>query len=195
LIYFMWYVLENYENDDRIRGILDNTELFFVPVINVDGYVYNENTNPAGGGNWRKNRRLNAGGSRGVDLNRNYSHQWAFNNQGSSPNPSASTYRGPNAFSEPESRAIRDFVAGRNFKLAFNYHSAARLFIHPWSYDPVGVVADPKFNSLSEFFSEENNFDFGPGSLVLYQNNGNAYDWMYAQHGVYAYTVETGGSG
>ena len=42
----------------------------------MDGYIYNETTNPNGGGYWRKNRRANADGSYGVDNNRNYSYHW-----------------------------------------------------------------------------------------------------------------------
>ena len=195
LIYYMWYLLENYDTNPRIKSLVDHTELFFVPVINVDGYIYNETTNPEGGGNWRKNRQDNGDGSVGVDLNRNYSYEWAFNDLGSSPDPSASTFRGSAPFSEPESQAVRDFVNSRQFKLAFNYHSVANLFIHPWSYDPAGVTADPIFPVISEYFAEENGFGFGPGPLVLYQNNGNAYDWMYGSKGMFAYTVETGPSG
>ena len=114
--------------------LVDNRELYFIPVINVDGYVYNENTNPNGGGNWRKNRRDNGGGIFGVDPNRNYSFQWGFNNSGSSPTPSSSTYRGTGPFSEPETQAIRDFVNGQDFTMAFNYHSFSNVLIFPYDY-------------------------------------------------------------
>ena len=75
-IFFMWYLLENYDSDEEIQRIVDNTELYFVPVINPDGYAYNESTNPNGGGMWRKNRRDNGDGSYGVDPNRNYGYFW-----------------------------------------------------------------------------------------------------------------------
>jgi len=70
LIYYMWYVLENYDSDPDIKQIVDNTELYFIPVINPDGYLYNQVTNPNGGGLWRKNRF----NTHGVDNNRNYDH-------------------------------------------------------------------------------------------------------------------------
>ena len=57
MVYFMWYILENYDSSDEIKTIIDNTELYFVPFVNPDGFVYNETTNPNGGGLWRKNRR------------------------------------------------------------------------------------------------------------------------------------------
>lgn len=70
LIFYMWYLLENYELDNEIKSIVDNTELFFIPVVNPDGYLYNEKTDPNGGGFWRKNRK----NGHGVDNNRNYEY-------------------------------------------------------------------------------------------------------------------------
>ena len=73
VIFYMWYLLENYNTSDEIKYLVDNTEMYFVPMINPDGYVYNQTTDPNGGGMWRKNRRQNRGVCYGVDLNRNYS--------------------------------------------------------------------------------------------------------------------------
>ena len=109
VIYYLSYLLENYSTDTHIKTIIDNTELYFVPCVNPDGYIYNITTYPGGGGMWRKNRRVNAGGSFGVDLNRNYGYNWGFDNVGSSPNGVSDTYRGASAFSEPETQAVRNF--------------------------------------------------------------------------------------
>jgi hypothetical protein len=48
-IYFMWYMLENYGTNDEVTYLVDNTEMYFVPMINPDGYRYNELTDPNGG--------------------------------------------------------------------------------------------------------------------------------------------------
>jgi len=56
LIYFMYYLLENYSSDPEVNYLVDNREFYFVPVINPDGYGYNQQTNHNGGGMWRKNR-------------------------------------------------------------------------------------------------------------------------------------------
>jgi len=63
----------------------------------------------------RKNRHLygtckNLNLVGGVDLNRNYSYKFAFDNEGSSNNPCQEDYRGPYPFSEPETQAIKNFV-------------------------------------------------------------------------------------
>ena len=71
MFYFMYYLLENYNSDPSIQYLVNNRAMYFIPVVNPDGYEYNRSTNPAGGGMWRKNRRNNTG-SFGVDLDRNY---------------------------------------------------------------------------------------------------------------------------
>ena len=58
LIYYIWYLLEHYDSDSEIKNLIDNTELYFIPCINPDGYVYNATNKPEGGGMWRKNRKL-----------------------------------------------------------------------------------------------------------------------------------------
>ena len=81
---------------------------------------------------WRKNMRDNSDGSLGVDLNRNYGHQWGVDDDGSSGLGNAETYRGKAVFSEPETQAIRDLCKVKRFSLAMNYHSYGNLLIHPW---------------------------------------------------------------
>jgi len=60
---------------------------------------------------WRKNLRDNNGDGQigagdGVDLNRNYSYRRGYDNEGSSPDPSSDTYRGPVPNPEPETKAV-----------------------------------------------------------------------------------------
>jgi hypothetical protein len=113
-LWFMLWLLEGYGSDPVATYLVDERELYFVPCVNPDGYAYNQQTNPGGGGMWRKNRRPNGGlGSYGVDLNRNYPYQWGYDNSGSSNNPLSETYRGQSAASEPEVAAMVAFLAGR----------------------------------------------------------------------------------
>jgi len=132
LIFYMWYLLENYETDDYVRFLVDHTQMYFVPCVNPDGYIKNQTENPNGGGLWRKNTWRNEFNEvKGVDLNRNYGYFWGFDNQGSSPNEGSQTYRGESAFSEVETQAIRDLCLAHDFKLALNYHTFGNLLIHP----------------------------------------------------------------
>ncbi len=197
-IYFMFYLLENYGSDPTVTFLVDNRELYFIPVINPDGYVYNQTTNPNGGGMWRKNRRVNTGGSFGVDINRNFSYQWGFNNNGSSPNPGSSTYRGTSAASEPETQAVQNFAISRDLTMAFNYHSYANSYNFPWGYKPNFFTPDQaQFVAYSQDMSQFNNYRYGtPWSNLGYVTNGYSNDWFYGEQTlkdkVFSWTVEVG---
>ena len=128
LFYYMYWLVENYNTDPLASGILNNRELWFIPCVNPDGLIYNQEYAPNGGGMQRKNHRETCSNNNnqnnwdGIDLNRNYSYMWGYDDQGSSPDPCYQTYRGTNSFSEPETQAIRDFDQDHNFLAAFNYH-------------------------------------------------------------------------
>ena len=48
MMYYMWYILENYGTDQEVTTVLNSRELYFVPVVNPDGYAENERTDPQG---------------------------------------------------------------------------------------------------------------------------------------------------
>ncbi|MCW3076872.1 MAG: Carboxypeptidase [Bacteroidetes bacterium] len=185
LIFYMWYLLENYATDPDVKATLDNTELYFVPCVNPDGYVYNQTTNPNGGGMWRKNRRINGGGSFGVDINRNYGYNWGYDNIGSSPTGSSDTYRGTAGFSEPETQAMRNFCNSRQFATALNAHTYSNLLIYPWGYLPSIYTPDSAtFVNWTVLLTQDSRFLYGTGDqTVNYVTNGDSDDWMYGEQG------------
>jgi len=178
LLFYMWYLLENYAVDPEIKALVDHSELYFVPCVNPDGYVYNQTTNPSGGGQGRKNRNVEGG----VDLNRNYGHNWGYDNTGSSPDPTSGTYRGPAPFSEPETRALKSLCENLDFKVALNAHTHGNLLIHPYSYNNQPTPDQALFDGISTLMVSENNFRNGLGlQTVGYLANGNSDDWMYTE--------------
>lgn len=198
-IYYMWYLLENYATDSEVQYLVDNTEMFFIPCVNPDGYVYNNTNSPNGGGMWRKNRRNNGGGTFGVDLNRNYGYAFAFDNVGSSGNPNADTYRGPSAFSEPETRNIKSFCESHDIKVSLNYHSYGNMVVYPWAYNSAPTPDSTFFRQYARFMTYENRYITGSNmETVGYNTNGDADDWLYGEqttkNKVLAMTPEAGGS-
>ena len=197
-IYYLWYLLEHYNTDPHIKTIIDNTELYFVPCVNPDGYLYNIGTNPTGGGMWRKNRRVNAGGTMGVDLNRNYGFNWAYDNIGSSPTSSSDTYRGTAAFSEPETQAIKWFDEHHHFKISLNYHTYGNDVIYPWGY--IGSLLTPdssNFVADGAFITQYTPYRYGTGDQTVgYVTNGDSDDWGYGEqvtkNKILSMTPETG---
>jgi len=198
MIFYLWHLLENYETDPEVRYLVDNTEMYFIPCINPDGYIYNETTDPFGGGLWRKNRwKGDDGMVYGVDLNRNYGYEWGADNSGSSPQPNGQTFRGTGPFSEPETQAVKFFCDSHQFRIALNYHTYGNLLIHPWGYNDQVTEEDDIFKGFGGLMSRENNFTMGTGTeTVGYVTNGGSDDWMYGEAeskpAIYSYTPEVG---
>ena len=176
-IFFMWYVLENYGTNEEITYLVNQTQLFFVPCINPDGYVYNETTNPNGGGMWRKNRRNIGGGVYGVDLNRNYGYGWGTT--GTSTNTSNETYCGTAPYSEPEVQAMRWLVQNHKFVSAFNAHTYAKDILFPIG-TTVAEFADHHayFQAHTDHMVEFNGYT-SMKSSALYPASGDSDDYMY----------------
>ncbi|MDX1461962.1 MAG: M14 family zinc carboxypeptidase [Marinirhabdus sp.] len=199
LIFYMWYLLENYDTDAEIKSIVDNTELYFVPVVNPDGYLYNEKTDPNGGGFWRKNRK----NGHGVDNNRNYDYYIDGNpntntwgGQGTSGNTGSEVYRGTAPFSEVENQAMKWFVDNHDFVMAFNNHSFGNLLLYPYGYeDNVPTPEDALFEAVGNELVSRNGFA-NQISADLYPAAGTSDDFMYGTVGthtkIYSYTPEIG---
>jgi hypothetical protein len=199
VLYFMYYLLENYGSNPEVTYLVNNRELYFVPVVNPDGYTYNEQISPNGGGMWRKNRRNSGGGIYGIDLNRNYGYNWGYDNIGSSPNPQDWNYRGTGPFSEPETQAIRNICTNKNFSVASNYHTYWDVLFPPWAYNNTHTPDSTTFNCLIKLATALNGYING---LFLppvenYPSNGDVCDWMYGEtnekNRIFAVLPEVGG--
>ena len=180
-IKFATYLLENYGVIQEVTDMVNEREIWIIPMINADGHVYVQNNS---GGPWwtwwRKNRRNNGDGTFGVDLNRNFGYLWGFDDIGSSPNTSSDVYRGPGPFSEPETQVIRDFCAGREFQLAFSYHSYGELLLYPWGYLPLYTPDHETFFKLGETMTANNGYFAGNVAMgAIYTVNGDSDDWAY----------------
>jgi carboxypeptidase T len=182
LFYFVDDLRARYGTDPEAAYLLENRVIYIVPVVNPDGYFKNESTNPGGGGLWRKNMRNNNGNPNdqdGVDINRNYGFQWGFDNAGSSGTASSETYRGPSAFSEPETRAQRDIVVTLQPKTGLSFHTYGDLLLHPWGYTTTAPSDSNTFYEWEDDMSLGNGYLAGQGIRVLYPVNGEFNDWTY----------------
>jgi len=198
LLHFMAHLLTNYGTDAVVTDIVNNRELYFMPVVNPDGYVHNENINPLGGGLWRKNRRNNGDGNFGVDLNRNYSHEWGIDDVGSSGVTASEVYRGASPFSEPETQNIRDFIVSRQFVIVNNIHCYSDLLLWPWGgSDRTYTPQESFYKAVGDSAVKFNGYAPGVG-WGLYPTNGAADDWMWGdtilKSRIISFTTEIGGN-
>jgi hypothetical protein len=197
LIMYMWFLLENYGTNDEVTDIVDHIEINFVPIINPDGYVYNEAQNPNGGGTWRKNRRPVDLLFYGVDLNRNYDYAFGYDELGSSSISAHPWYRGDSAFSEPETQAMRDFIEAREFKLAVNWHAYGNYLIYPWNYETLLTADSTLFEQIARFTTLQSHYRYGTCDQTYgYNSNGDADDWAYGNNAnkekILSFTAEIG---
>ncbi|MCA8953280.1 MAG: zinc carboxypeptidase, partial [Planctomycetes bacterium] len=193
-VVFMDWLVTSYGSDPEATFLVDERELYFVPCVNPDGYEYNYQQNPGGGGLWRKNRRNN-GGSFGVDLNRNYATAWNAPNGGSSATPTSETYRGTAPFSEPEAQAIEAFAQSRAFVTVFTTHTYGDVLLRPWGYqlgDPANVAS---YDALGAYYTAENGIPHGSISGLLYIAAGSAVDHHHTVRGTHCLSAELGTSG
>ncbi|MDT0353607.1 M14 family metallopeptidase [Pseudonocardia charpentierae] len=177
------------------REWLQEGEIWVTPMVNPDGHEFTRTDNRL----WRKNRRRNANGSFGVDLNRNYGYLWGtLDNNTTSSVPSDDTYFGPRAFSEPETRAVRNLVARENFGGVLTYHSYSQLILYPWGYTRNAIADVADLREMRDLADEMRRLIGGVHSMSyvakqasgLYLTAGDTTDWTYGEYDISSFTVE-----
>ncbi|XP_048480767.1 carboxypeptidase B isoform X2 [Plutella xylostella] len=194
--YFINQFAENFdvESDD-----VKNIDWYILPVVNPDGYEFTH----LGDRLWRKNRKPQ-GTTRvcfGADLNRNFGYRWG--GKGSSNNPCSDIYRGSRAFSEPETKAVSDFInnSAVNFTAYLTYHSYGQYILYPWGYDSVvppdyqqlDIVGKDVARAIQQTGGSE--YSVGSSSGLLYPAAGGSDDWAKAKGIKYTYTIELSDTG
>ncbi|HEX5878012.1 MAG TPA: M14 family zinc carboxypeptidase, partial [Actinomycetota bacterium] len=111
--------------------------------------------------------------------------------------PSDQTYVGPRAFSEPETRAVRDLIGRELFQGLITYHSYSQLILYPWGYteDPVPEPDREEMAGLAAKMSEKikavhQKVYVPQQSSDLYPTAGDTTDWTYGVYGIPSFTIE-----
>ena len=117
-----------------VQLAVDGLSIVVLPMANPDGR--NHCQVPGGFPMWRKNRARNTGlPCMGVDLNRNTSFLWS-SGIGTSANSCSDVFKGPSAFSEPETRNVRWLIdTFPGLACMVDVHSYSELVLYPWGDD------------------------------------------------------------
>ena len=186
------YLLENYAGSPEVQNLVNRSEVWIVPIVNPDGLEYTIHVYRY----WRKNRRFNADGSYGVDINRNYAYQWGYDNVGSSPEPASDVYRGTAPFSEPETDAVRRLFLSRNFRAMISFHSFAQDILYPWGYVNAPTPKEAELDAIARTISgliatvRGTVYAYGRAAGLLYTTNGDTADWVFGVSGIPGFTIE-----
>ena len=195
-------LLQGYGVDADVTARVDNLELYYVPILNIDGHLHNF----SGGVNWfdwRKTLRDNNNNGEvdypgdGVDLNRNWDWNW---NDYSEDDPASIKYKGPFPFSEREIIAVRDFVLRERPIVVVDYHSPVTISWRKYIFWPWMDNFNGNGMSPDDDVAEEIAEDWAAATI---DENGNSYHeiyaysslpkeqcWIYGRTGILAFIME-----
>jgi hypothetical protein len=156
-----WDLVQNYSIDPYIQNLVDNREIWIIPMVNPDGR--------------EMGTRYNANG---VDINRDYGYMWG--GEGSSPSP----------FSQPETQAIRNHALDNNIVLSLSYHTTEAIVNYIWNYKGQPVADHDVVVELSEQYGSHNDYWVVEG-YDWYQTRGDTNDFSYGCRGDIDWTIET----
>ncbi|XP_035210424.1 carboxypeptidase B-like [Stegodyphus dumicola] len=179
----------------EIFTLVNTFEWYIDPIVNPDGYEYCQIDRL-----WRKTRsRCPSSKCVGVDANRNWDFKWN-DAAGSSTNPCSHNYAGPEPFSEPETRAIAEFMLDNlkgRLELFIDIHSYSQRWMTPWGYTTKlppnyreqKLLAEVATKALETVYGTK--YTVGSSGSILYTVSGGARDWVYGTLGAkYSYVVE-----
>ncbi|KAE8747822.1 hypothetical protein FOCC_FOCC005434, partial [Frankliniella occidentalis] len=143
---------------------------------------------------------------RGVDLNRNFDFHWNLRGDGAAQACNID-YPGRYAFSELETKNLRDFILNKNkdksIKLYLTMHSWGWFILFPWSYTKEHPSNYDELLSISKEANKamvaagSKHFRVGSPPDILYAAPGSSMDWVMGVAGVdKAWSLELpGGAG
>lgn len=162
------------------RRLTSEKAVWFVPVVNPDGLAYVFSNDRM----WRKNRRANAGGQFGVDINRNYPFKWGACGSHSA-DPRSDVFKGPQAGSEVETQVMDKLNSVLQFQYVISYHSSGNEVLFPYL---CGEVAEaPIYNDLRDRLAKELGFGMRKAS-----SSGEDFEHHYARYGSLSFLLEVG---
>ncbi|NXO54575.1 CBPA1 Carboxypeptidase, partial [Aramus guarauna] len=191
-VWFAKKIVLDHESDEGLASVLDKMDIFLEIVTNPDGFAFTHSQNRM----WRKTRSKHSGSlCVGVDPNRNWDA--GFGGPGASGNPCSDTYHGPYANSEPEVKAIVDFVKSHgNIKAFVSIHSYSQLLLYPYGHTSTPVPDQKELHQISKkavaALSSLYGTSYKYGSIIttIYQASGGTIDWTYNQGIKYSFTFE-----
>lgn len=156
MLHLIDHLLSSYNQDPRITNMVNNIDLWIVPLANPDGTYYGGNNSVNGA------RRYNANN---VDLNRNY------------PDPADGPHPDGNEW-QPETVHFMNFAESRNFVMGANFHGGIELVNYPWDTWSRLTADNNWWYMVSRAYADTAQA-YGPPGYFDDEDNGitNGYAW------------------
>ncbi|EDW04274.1 zinc carboxypeptidase [Drosophila grimshawi] len=181
-----WFINELLTSQQpEVRNLANSYDWYIVPVFNVDGFAYSHQSDRM----WRKTRQPHPTSSCiGVDGNRNFDSQWMVNN-GASDDPCSETFAGPVPWSEPETKALSDYLTSirDKFSVYISFHSYGQWLLSPYghtkeefpeNYNDLLEIGDA-FSGAIKNLVYGTEYVHGSTATVLYVASGSSVDWVF----------------
>uniref|UniRef100_A0A914WJZ6 ShKT domain-containing protein n=1 Tax=Plectus sambesii TaxID=2011161 RepID=A0A914WJZ6_9BILA len=208
-LFFINELVSKYGVDGEITHYVDSLNFYIFPCLNPDGYEFSRSSAEPEIRLWRKNRSpekctvnrwQQSSCCKGVDLNRNFDFHWS--ESGSSADPCSSIFQGTEAFSEPESKAVRDLIFSPELDgktdAFITMHTYAQIWIHPFSHQPstypydlndLQQVGKKAIANLESLYGTK--YRLGTGADTLSPASGGSDDWAKDKAKIkYVYLLE-----
>ncbi|HKP53429.1 MAG TPA: M14 family zinc carboxypeptidase [Chloroflexia bacterium] len=214
-IRFINWLLDGYNSNPDAHWLVDNHEIWVMPVLNPDGHHI-----VSSGGSAPYAQRKNADNDDGcatfevfgTDLNRNFPFKWGCC-MGSSGQPCDNTYRGPSAGSEVETQAIMakiqqiipdqrgpnntDAAPITTTGIYQSMHTNAELNLYAWGWTEQPSPNNADIGNIGAHMSalnaDGNGYESCQPSNCLYRVDGATLDWSYGELGIPGFTTELSG--
>ncbi|XP_017777270.1 PREDICTED: carboxypeptidase D [Nicrophorus vespilloides] len=195
LLLLIKFLCENYMSNDRITKMLNTTRIHIMPSMNPDGYEMSHEGD--------SDSTIGRSNANNVDLNRNFPDQYVINNF--------------NKVTEPETKAMMDWILSEPFVLSANLHNGALVANYPYDDNPdsneyIGQANpspdDNVFKNLAHTYSDahrkmhlgkpcplfpKEHFEGGiTNGAKWYSVTGGMQDWNYLVAGCMEITLELG---
>jgi len=177
-------------DEDRVRQAIDNTQIYILPMINPDGFEADN----------RKN--CNPDPRHGININRNFGYDWKyyelfpkiFANRWTDTETSGN-YRGPEPYSENETKAVKKVAESFTVNLSLSYHSGAEVVFYPWYHTTAKTPHEELFITIGEEMERISGYPLWTGTDTIIPKLGGTLgtseNFLYGEYNILAYTVES----
>lgn len=164
LIRFARDLCKGYGNNTQITDYINSREIWLWLMVNPDG-----------------RQSMSRYNDNYVDINRDAGYMW--NGEGNSPG----------AWSQPETKTMRDFCTANQFVVFTDYHSGTEFISYPWSYRADEAPDEPYLNQLASIYASTSgytNIPYAQGYSGMYPINGSTKDFNYGSLGSISWSIE-----